>query len=65
LRVSDEPLGLGIAVRIADPAHAGGDAVWVEHAGGLGIGVLRATVGMVDQAGAEMIGHRPADDARG
>jgi len=82
LEGSDKALGLGVVVGIADPAHAGGDAVPVEHAGVLGTGVLHAAVGMVDQAapgraarrhrhgqrrhrqaGAEMIGHRPADDA--
>ena len=75
LEGSDKALGLGVVVGIADPAHAGGDAVPVEHAGVLGTGVLHAAVGMMDQAapgraarrqrqaGAEMIGHRPADDA--
>ena len=50
LEGSDEALGLGVVVRIADPAHAGGDPVGLQEAGVLGTGVLHAAVGMVDQA---------------
>ena len=36
LEGSDEALGLGVVVGIADPAHAGGDALALQEAGVLG-----------------------------
>src|SRR2546423_11496042 len=48
LERSDEALGFGVVVGIADPAHAGGNSVGLQQAGVLGTGVLHAAVGMVD-----------------
>ena len=45
-----EALGLGIVVRIADPAHAGQDAMLLQHIGVLATGILDAAIGVVDEA---------------
>ena len=45
-----EALRLGIVVGIADPAHAGGNAVLLQQIGVVAAGILDAAVGVVDQA---------------
>jgi hypothetical protein len=54
----DEALGLGVAIGIANPTHAGRNPVSVKQAGIFGTGVLHATVEMVDQAGSERAPRR-------